>query len=96
VLQHYVFLKFKEETPELHIQTFSKKMLALKQIIEEIEFLEVGIDELHEERSWDLVLNMVFQSVETLRIYQKHPEHIAVMQFNAPFVENVGSVDFSR
>ena len=96
MLQHYVFLKFKKETPTLHIQAFCQKMLALRRVVEEIESLEVGLDELHEERSWDLVLNMTFHSVETLRLYQKHPEHVAIMQFNAPFVESVGSIDFSK
>ncbi|MFK7831629.1 MAG: Dabb family protein [Congregibacter sp.] len=96
MLQHHVFLKFKRETPALHIQEFCHKMLALKQLINEIESLEVGLDELHEERSWDLVLNMTFHSVETLRSYQKHPAHVAAMQFNAPFVESVGAVDFSK
>jgi hypothetical protein len=33
-------------------------MLALTHVIEEIKFLEVRLDELHEERTWDLILTM--------------------------------------
>jgi hypothetical protein len=37
---------------------------------------------------------MRFASVEALRSYQRHPEHVKVMEFNQPCVEAVASVDF--
>lgn len=95
MLQHYVFLKYREGTDRTHVQTFCERMLALRATISEIRHLEIGIDELHDSRSWDLVLIMRFESVEALRAYQSHAAHVAVMTFNAPFVENVASVDFS-
>ena len=36
---------------------------------------------------------MRFDSVEALRRYQQHEAHVAVMQFNAPFAEDVASFD---
>jgi hypothetical protein len=39
---------------------------------------------------------MEFASAEALRAYQRHPDHLAVMAFNDPFVANVASVDFTR
>ena len=38
---------------------------------------------------------MEFASVDALRAYQRHPQHLALMAFNDPFVENVASVDFT-
>jgi hypothetical protein len=96
LLQHYVFLKYREGTTEGHIAAFCERMLALRATIGEIEHLEIGRDELHDERSWDLVLIMEFASVEALRAYQRHPDHLAVMVFNDPLVANVASVDFMR
>ena len=96
MLQHYVFLKYREHTPDGHIATFCERMLALPRTIGEIHHLEIGRDELHEARSWDLVLIMEFASVETLRAYQRHADHVAVMAFNDPFVSSVASVDFTR
>jgi len=96
VLQHYVFLKYRDGTTDGHIADFCERMLALRGTIGEIQRLEIGRDELHDARSWDLVLIMVFASVEALRAYQRHPEHVAVMAFNDPFVANVASVDFTR
>jgi hypothetical protein len=71
MLHHYVFLKFAEETPKLHVDVFCQKISDLSNVIEEIKHLEIGLDELHEERSWDLVLIMQFASVDCLRAYQK-------------------------
>jgi hypothetical protein len=95
MLQHYVFLKYREETSDERIAAFCEGMLALRGAIGEIRHLEIGRDELHEARSWDLVLIMEFASVAALRAYQRHPRHLALMAFNDPFVENVASVDFT-
>ena len=96
MLQHYVFLKYRDGTTDGHIADFCERMLALRGTIGEIQHLEIGRDELHDSRSWDLVLIMEFASAEALRAYQRHPEHAAVMAFNDPFVANVASVDFTR
>ena len=96
MLQHYVFLKYREGTADAHVLAFCERMDALRRTIREIAHLEIGRDELHDERSWDLVLIMEFASAEALRAYQRHPDHLAVMTFNDPFVANVASVDFTR
>ena len=96
MLQHYVFLKYRDGTSDAHVVAFCERMVALRATIDGIQHLEIGRDELHDARSWDLVLIMVFASVEALRAYQRHPEHVAVMAFNDPFVANVASVDFTR
>ncbi len=95
MLQHYILLKYKEGTSDEHIKEFCRRMLALRSTISGIEHLEIGRDILHDARSWDLILIMRFASVEALRSYQQHPEHLSVMAFNQPSVEGVASVDFS-
>ena len=96
MLQHYVFLKYRDGTSEAHITAFCERLLALRGTIGEIVHLEIGRDELHDARSWDLVLIMEFASLDALRAYQRHPLHQDVMAFNTPFVTDVGSVDFQR
>jgi hypothetical protein len=95
MLQHYVFLKYRDGTSDAHIAAFCEGMLALRSAIGDIRHLEIGRDELHDARSWSLVLIMEFASVAALRAYQRHPQHLALMAFNDPFVENVASVDFT-
>ena len=96
MLRHYVFLKYRDDTSDAHVAAFCERMLALRGAIGGIQHLEIGRDELHDARSWDLVLIMEFASVDALRTYQRHPQHLALMAFNDPFVANVGSVDFTR
>jgi hypothetical protein len=95
MLQHYVFLKYRHGTTDGHVEAFCERMFALRGTIGEIQHLEIGRDELHEARSWDVVLIMHFASREALRAYQRHPDHLAVMGFNDPFVADVASVDFT-
>lgn len=94
MLQHYVFIKYRSGTSETHIAEFSKRMLALCAVIAEIGQLDIGRDILRDARSWDLALIMRFESIEALRRYQQHPDHLAVMAFNGPCVESVASIDF--
>jgi hypothetical protein len=96
MLQHYVFLEFREDVSDAHVTEFCARMRALRDAIDGIQHLEIGRDELHDARSWDLVLIMAFESVDALRAYQRHPLHLALMAFNEPFVAHVASVDFTR
>ena len=95
-LRHYVLLKYRDGTSDAHVTAFCERMRALCSVIGEIDRLEIGRDELHDARSWDLVLVMEFASVAALRAYQRHPRHLAVKAFNEPFVSQVASVDFTR
>jgi Stress responsive A/B Barrel Domain len=94
MLHHYILIKFKQGTTDEHIGEFCRRILALRAAVSSIGHLEIGRDILHESRSWDLILIMRFACPEALRIYQQHPEHLAVMAFNQPSVADVASVDF--
>lgn len=94
MLQHHVFIRYRTDTPEAHIAAFCTQMQALPPIISAIRHLEIGRDILRDARSWDLVLNMRFDSIEALRYYQQHEAHQQVMAFNQPHVADVASVDF--
>ena len=96
MLQHYVVLKFRDGTSAEHVDAFCERMLALRAAIPEIRQLEIGRDELHDARSWDLVMIMAFESVAALRAYQTHAAHVAVMAFKNPFVADVATIDYAR
>jgi hypothetical protein len=94
MLHHYVFIKYANGTPDAHIEEFCRRMQGLRASVPGIEYLHIGRDVLHEARSWNLILIMRFASVETLRRYQQHPQHLELMAFNQPAVAQVGAVDF--
>ena len=94
MLRHFVFIKYKQDTSDAHIDEFIRRRRALTESIPVLRDLEVGRDELHTPRSWDVMLAMRFHSLEELREYQVHPAHQALMAFNNPQVAEVGAVDF--
>lgn len=94
MLKHYILMRYKPGTEEAHIEAFCQKMYALRDVIPEIRHLEIGRDILREARSWDLMLDMRFDSVETLRCYQIHEAHQAALQFNNPQVLEVAAFDY--
>jgi hypothetical protein len=94
MLRHFVFIKYKPDTSDSHIDEFIRRTRALPESIPTVRDLEAGRDVLHTPRSWDVVLAMRFNSLEELREYQVHPAHQALMAFNNPQVAEVGSVDF--
>jgi hypothetical protein len=96
MLQHYILIRFKKDTSDEHVAEFGRRMLALRNTIPSIEHLEIGRDILHDARSWDLILIMRFASIDALRGYQQHPEHLNVMAFNQPSVADVASLDFEQ
>ena len=96
MLQHYVVLKYREGTSTAHVDAFCERMLGLRAAIPEIRQMEIVRDELHDSRSWDLMMIMAFASVEALRTYQTHAAHTAAMAFNDPFVAHVASIDCTR
>ena len=58
VLQHYVLIRYRNSPGDDHVAEFCRRMLALRTSIAGIEHLEIGLDILHDARSWDLILIM--------------------------------------
>ena len=95
MIHHYVMIKFLPQTPEGHIENFGKKMKDLDQILPEMTNFVFGIDEFHEARSWNVIFSISFKNMEDLQVYQEHPDHLAIIEFNKPHVESVATVDFT-
>lgn len=93
MIKHIVMWKLKEEalgkSKKENALLIKDKLEALRGQIPEILDLEVGIDFLESEQSYDIVLVSTFASKEALDIYQKHPKHVEVGAF-------VGEVRLAR
>ena len=63
------------------IQEVKAQLEGLKDSIQEIQFLEVGINFNTTEDAYDIVLVTEFKNKEALTRYQDHPEHIRVRDF---------------
>lgn len=74
MITHIVLFKLKERTEE-GIEKARQVLLSMDGKVDLLRHLEVGIDELHSERSYDVALYTKFDSMEDLQAYQVHPYH---------------------
>lgn len=98
MLKHIVMFKLKEKYKgkskaelALEIKTALEK---LPEIIPQIRYYEIGINELSDPRAYDIVLISAFEDKEQLEIYRNHPQHKETLQFILERAEDAKVVDF--
>jgi hypothetical protein len=94
MLNHLVLMKFKSDVSNSDIETLEKKLDDLPNTIPQIHMYEFGRDVIGSERSYDFGIVSLFANSESLRQYQKHPEHQKVLELIGSICESVITVDF--
>lgn len=92
MIAHVIFLKL---TDKSIAQEIKAKLDALPAQIPEIKHYEVGIDEVESSRSFDICLYSQFENYDTLKIYNEHPAHVAVLDFIRAHADKVHAVDYT-
>lgn len=82
LIKHVLFVKLKDNSPE-NCQELKDMFLSMKGRVPVIRGLQVGVDYLHSDRSYDVVLELLVDSPEALEAYQRDPYHAGVVK---PFV----------
>jgi len=93
MLTHVVFFRLKDKSKET-IEKVKNDLLALKDEIPLIKSLEVGVDILHTERSFDIVLYSKFDSLEDMQAYQVHPAHVKFSEYIQTVKDVIYAVDY--
>jgi ABC-type antimicrobial peptide transport system ATPase subunit len=91
LITHVVLMKFTD--PANAIETKSR-LEALPATIPHIKTLHVGLDVVRSEVSFDLCLTTTHDSIEELRAYQGHPDHLEVGAWLRPLLEARATVDY--
>jgi len=94
MLKHVVFMKFKPTTTDTDILDLEKSLGALPGAIPEIKGYEFGRDIVKSERSYDFALISAFESLEAMKRYQVHPDHLVVLEKVKKLVDSILAVDF--
>lgn len=98
MLKHIVMFKLKETfqgKPKEELAREIKVALEkLPEIIPQIKYYEVGINELEDPRAYDIVLISAFEDRNELEIYRNHPKHKETLQFILERAEDAKVVDF--
>ncbi|MDD2541899.1 MAG: Dabb family protein [Desulfuromonadaceae bacterium] len=74
MITHIVLFKLAEPTDE-NLAVTRNKLLSMDGKIDMLRHLEVGVDMIRSERSYDIALTTRFESLEDLQAYQIHPYH---------------------
>lgn len=93
MITHIVFFRLRDRSPE-KIDKAAGVLRGLEGKVEVIRSLEVGVDLLKKERSYDIALTARFDSLDDLEVYQKHPFHVEVANYIKGESESVASVDY--
>lgn len=91
---HVVFFKFKDRSQE-NIKKAEKIMRGMEGRIPELKSMEVGIDVVHSDRSFDIALITKFDSKADMEVYAVHPIHVnEILKYLKPMLQVSHTVDF--
>ncbi|MDD2246742.1 MAG: Dabb family protein [Proteiniphilum sp.] len=99
MIKHLVLFKLADEaegnSKETNAIIIKEKLEALKNVIPVIRKMEVFIN--HAEAScanYDILLDSEFETLDDLKIYAQHPEHIAVGEFIVKVRTERAAIDY--
>lgn len=99
MIKHLVFFKLSEEaegnSKAENIQIIKERLEALKEVIPVIRKIEIFAN--HPQASsenYDIVLYSEFDSLEDVKIYAEHPEHVKVAAFIAKVRSGRAAIDY--
>lgn len=77
MIKHIVCFKLKEGTD---VEKTKELLLSMKGKVPEIKDIEVGVDFLHSERSYDIILQVTLENEAALTDYQNDEYHCSVVK----------------
>lgn len=97
MVKHIVLFKLKEELPATEKQAvmnqFKEAIEALPAKISVIRKIEVGLN-VNPAEAWDIALYSEFDSLEDVKTYAVHPDHVAAGKLLADVKLNSACVDY--
>lgn len=91
---HIVFFKLKNPTEE-NITFVKEAILSMEGKIDELKYLEVGVDDIRSERSFDISLIARFNNKKHCLSYDINEYHVKnVKEVIKPYIEVSKSVDY--
>lgn len=79
MIKHIVCFKLKDNSRE-NCEKARDVLMSMQGNVPLLRGIEVGIDFLHSERSYDLILQVLLDNAEALEQYQKDPYHCDVVK----------------
>lgn len=97
MVKHIVIFKLKDELPEdekiLVMKKFKQAIEELPSSISVIRKIEVGLN-MNPAENWHIALYSEFDSLEDVKAYATHPDHVAAGKIIAEAKESRACVDY--
>lgn len=94
MITHIVLFKLADPTAENLLAT-RNKLISMDGKIDLLRHIEVGVDVIRSERSFDIALTTRFDSLEDLQAYQIHPYHAGeVVPHMKAVCSSIAAVDY--
>ncbi len=98
MVKHIVLFKLKDDVPTAEklaiMNNFKEAIEALPAKISVIRNIEVGLN-MNPGETWDIALYSEFDSLEDMKAYATHPDHVAAGKILADAKENRACVDYN-
>ena len=98
MINHVVLFKLKdycsESEKQSEISLIEDALLSLSSKIDELKYIEVGVNYDLATKSFDICLITHFESVDQLDAYRIHPEHLKVAELIGQHTVERAAVDF--
>lgn len=95
MITHVVLFKLKDRSPET-MEKVAEALRGLEDRVPVIKSIDVGVDVLRSQRSYDIALTVRVETLADLDAYQKHPEHVKVADYIAQVRDHVAVVDYEE
>lgn len=93
MITHIVLFKLIDRSPE-NIRRTREALNGLWGRVPQLKRLEVGVDVVRSERSYDLALVAEFSTLSDLEAYQAHPAHVEVLEYMKKVKDSSIAVDY--
>jgi hypothetical protein len=93
MVKHIVFFKLTDNSDN-NRELVKKRLLSLKDKVEVLQNIEVGLNFADEERAYDIALLTDFKDENDLKTYAVHPYHLEVVAFIKTVANSSKVVDF--
>ena len=92
MFRHMVLYKLKDRTEEQK-WLLKERFLSMRGVVSQIKDINVGIDVLNLQRSYDVSLYVIFDSKDEFLEYKVDPYHLSVVEYVHSVVDSSVSVD---
>ena len=79
MIKHIVCFKLKDNSPA-ECEKAKEVLMSMKGNVDLLRDIEVGVDFLHSERSYDIILQVILDDANALDAYQKDEYHCSVVK----------------